>query len=76
MKVRHTSSEGGISFFGLLTIVFITLKLIGTIDWSWIWVLSPIWIPIALVFLILLIQLTIAALSSVSNKNEDDNEEI
>lgn len=76
MKVRHTSSEGGISFFGLLTIVFITLKLIGTIDWSWIWVLSPIWVPIALVFLILLIQLTIAALGSVSNKNEDDNEEI
>ena len=76
MKVRHTSSEGGISFFGLLTIVFITLKLIGTIDWSWIWGLSPIWIPIALVFLILLIQLTIAALGSVSNKNEDDNEEI
>ena len=76
MKVRHTSSDGGISFFGLLTIVFITLKLIGTIDWSWIWVLSPIWIPIALVFLILLIQLTIAALGSVSNKNEDDNEEI
>lgn len=76
MKVRHTSSGGGISFFGLLTIVFITLKLIGTIDWSWLLVLSPIWIPIALVFLILLIQLTIAALSSVNDKDKDDDEEI
>lgn len=39
-----SSSSGGIGFFGLLTIVFITLKLVGYIDWSWWWVLSPIWI--------------------------------
>ena len=32
-----------IGFFGLLTIVFVTLKLIGVIDWSWVWVLSPLW---------------------------------
>lgn len=35
------SSSGGCGFFGLLTIVFITLKLTGYIDWSWWWVLSP-----------------------------------
>lgn len=40
-------SSGGIGFSGLLTIVFITLKLTGVIDWSWWWVLSPIWIGIA-----------------------------
>lgn len=73
--MKDSTSTGGISFFGLLTIVFITLKLIGTIDWSWLWVLSPIWIPFALVFLILLIQLTIAAFGSVSNKNKDDDDE-
>lgn len=33
-------------FFSLLTILFIGLKLTGHIDWSWIWVLAPIWIPI------------------------------
>jgi len=32
-----------IGFFGLLTIVFVTLKLIGGIDWSWVWVLAPLW---------------------------------
>jgi hypothetical protein len=32
-----------IGFFGLLTIVFVTLKLIGVIDWSWVWVLAPLW---------------------------------
>lgn len=37
-------NKGGIGFVGLLTIVFITLKLTGFITWSWWWVLSPIWI--------------------------------
>ena len=32
-----------IGFFGLLTIVFVTLKLIGVIDWSWVWILAPLW---------------------------------
>jgi hypothetical protein len=36
---------------GLLTIVFVTLKLIGVISWSWLWVLSPIWILAALVWM-------------------------
>lgn len=39
-----TSSSGGIGFVGLLTIVFIVLKLTGVIAWSWLWVLSPLWI--------------------------------
>lgn len=41
-------NRGGIGFFGGLTIVFIVLKLMGEIDWSWAWVLSPIWVPIVL----------------------------
>jgi len=41
------SKSGGISFIGLLTIVFITLKLAGTITWSWWWVLAPAWVPAA-----------------------------
>ena len=32
-------------FIGLLTILFIVLKLFGVINWSWLWVLTPIWIP-------------------------------
>ena len=39
-----TTKSGGIGFVGLLTILFIALKLTGYITWSWIWVLSPIWI--------------------------------
>lgn len=47
MEEKSTSS--GIGFSGLLAIVFITLKLCSVINWSWWWVLSPIWIPIVFV---------------------------
>lgn len=40
------------TFADVLGIVFIVLKLTGTIDWSWLWVLSPFWIGIILVILI------------------------
>lgn len=42
-------------FFELLTIAFIVLKLCNVIEWSWIWVLSPIWIPCVVVIIILLV---------------------
>ena len=44
-----------IGFPGLLTLIFIILKLTKTIDWSWWWVLSPLWLGIALIVIILLI---------------------
>jgi hypothetical protein len=47
MRVTYgNSSSGGngIGFAGMLTIAFIVLKLANVIDWSWWWVLSPLWI--------------------------------
>ena len=44
----------GPSFISMLTIVFIVLKLVGVITWSWIWVMAPLWIPIAIVTAIFL----------------------
>lgn len=41
---QHTHNNGGTGFVGLLAVAFIVLKLCGVIDWSWWWVLSPIWI--------------------------------
>lgn len=43
METQKSNSVKGISFFGLLAIVFITLKLTHVIAWSWWWVLAPIW---------------------------------
>lgn len=51
---QKSGSSGGIGFSTLLTLMFIFLKLTGQIDWSWLWVLSPIWIEI-----ILLVVLTV-----------------
>ena len=53
-------SSGGIGFAGLLTIVFIVLKLVGVISWSWLWVLSPLWISAILIILILIPIIIIA----------------
>lgn len=57
MSDTQTRSSGGIGFAGLLTIVFITLKLTHVITWSWWWVLSPLWISIGLFVFFLLIIL-------------------
>lgn len=53
----------GIGFTGILTIVFIVLKLLGKISWSWVWVLAPLWISFAfglLMFVVLIILFAIA----------------
>lgn len=49
------SSGGGISFAGALQLIFIVLKLIGVINWSWVWVLSPTWISIGLLLIVLIL---------------------
>lgn len=46
----------------VLTLVFIVLKLTDQIDWSWWWVLSPLWLPLALVLGIAIITMLILAL--------------
>jgi len=49
------TNNNGIGFAGLLTILFIGLKLTGYISWSWIWVLSPIWISMIIGIVLLLV---------------------
>lgn len=57
MSDNNSSNHSGIGFTGLLTLIFITLKLLKVINWSWIWVLSPIWIVAALGLLVIIIML-------------------
>lgn len=59
MSDSNSNTSRGIGFTGLLTIVFIVLKLIDKIDWSWWWVLSPIWISAGIGISILLFVLII-----------------
>jgi len=51
MSNSSSSSSSGIGFGGLLTVAFIVLKLTKVINWSWVWVLSPLWISVLLVIL-------------------------
>ena len=57
------SSSGGIGFVGLLTILFIGLKLTNNIDWSWWWVLSPIWITFSVAFVFIIVIAVVAAIN-------------
>ena len=52
--MSNTKSSSGITFTGALTVLFIGLKLGKIIDWSWWWVLSPLWISLVF-FLIILV---------------------
>ena len=58
--MKNQQTNDSIGFVGLLTILFIGLKLTNYITWSWWWVLSPIWIMACFVLLILVIFLIIA----------------
>lgn len=55
MENKNTTRSSGVDFVELLTIVFITLKLCGIISWSWIWVLSPLWISIIILIILIII---------------------
>lgn len=57
MSNNNSTTTGGVSFCGLLGIAFIVLKLTKVIAWKWIWVLAPIWIPLALLIILGIIYL-------------------
>ena len=53
-------SSSGIGFLGALAILFIALKLLGKIDWSWWLILAPLWIGIAIAVLVIIIMIVVA----------------
>lgn len=57
MSASSGNTGGGIGFAGMLTILFIGLKLTNNIDWPWLWVLSPLWITAGVLLAILVICL-------------------
>ena len=59
----------GLSLGGVLTIIFVILKLIGVIEWSWVWVLAPLWISVCLSLVINLIGLLIGIIAIIKLKD-------
>ena len=58
----------GLGLGTVLTIIFVVLKLVGVIDWSWVWVLAPFWISaiITLVFGLVALLITVIAAIIIS----------
>lgn len=54
-KNSNGTTSGGLGLSSVLLVVFIVLKLCKVITWSWVWVLSPLWISLILWGIILLI---------------------
>ena len=57
--MKEKASTGGIGFLGLLTLLFIALKLTGYITWSWWWILFPIW-GVCVFFIIIVVACSAA----------------
>ena len=67
---QKTAATRSISFTTLLGVAFIILKLCHVIDWAWIWVLAPIWIPFAIFAFILLSVLSFAFIALKKGDDE------
>ena len=57
--MKKAETRVGLGFAEALTILFVALRLCGVIDWPWLWVVSPIWITLLLLFSIVLVILTL-----------------
>ena len=64
-----------VAFFAFLGIIFVILKLFKAVTWSWVWVLSPLWLSTALVVFILLICLIIFIVSALNKNKKIENKD-
>ena len=68
---RKSTEVSGLGFVEALTLLFIGLKLTGHITWSWLWVLSPMWITLSIAFVLALL---IVAIDAVRDRLDGDDE--
>lgn len=65
---KDNKSCAGIAFTDLLVITFIVLKLTGVIDWSWVWVLCPLWIGAGVIVVVIIISCIIGKILMIKKK--------
>ena len=70
-----SNSSSGLSLTAVLFIIFLILKLTGNIDWSWWWVTSPLWIPVALGLSIVCVAIGIVIVALIFGSSIDDIKE-
>lgn len=52
--MNRNNRAGGLGLCSTLTVIFIVLRLVGVIEWPWLWVLAPSWLPPAVLALLLI----------------------
>jgi len=72
MSTESKTSSGGVSFFGALFLVLLTLKLTGYIDWPWVWVAAPLWVLPSLVLVIWLFLVIGSKVVKAIERKRDD----
>lgn len=68
MEEKKTVVASGSSLATVLGVVFLVLKLVGVIDWAWIWVLAPFWIPFAVVIVFAIFWLLVVGIIAIFNR--------
>jgi hypothetical protein len=66
--MSESKSSGGIGLGGVVFVVFLVLKLVGYISWSWWWITAPLWIPACIVLAIAGVALLVAGIVRIVNK--------
>lgn len=70
MKNEQATSSG-LGFGAVLFIVFLILKLTNVIDWSWWWVTAPLWIPIGLAVMILIVIALVIFVKKINARSDE-----
>lgn len=65
---KDNKSCAGIAFTDLFAITFIVLKLTGVIDWSWVWVLCPLWIGAGVIVVVIIISCVMEKILMIKKK--------
>ena len=68
----NQKASSGLSLPGLLFIIFLVLKLTKNIDWDWLWVTSPLWIPILLIASIALVGIVVCVCLFIAGYSESE----
>lgn len=69
MENKTTYGGGGISLLGVVQIVFIILKLVGVITWSWPVILIPLWIQLGVIIVMLAVMLGMVLIAYLESKS-------
>ena len=60
---NEKKTSGSIGILTILFVVFLVLKLVGVISWSWWWVTAPLWMPLALAVIFATIIVTVKVIT-------------